>query len=345
MPKQILGLELLRGLCAMMVAIYHCASWGTVADFPSWGLYGVYIFFVISGAVLYHNYHATLSLQPAAGKLSVSLFLLKRFARLAPLYGFVALAAALATRHSVDLREVLNLSLLFGFVSPGLTSTVTGGWSLGIEFVFYALFPILLAFTRSTGVMVATLLVLFVLRVVFVEIALDDQPLRIAWNSYTQPGTFLVFFFAGMALARLMANTELRSKAPLLGVICLLFVFCIPGPGPEAVLTGGRGILYALLSIVAVGGFFWSPQAVIPAAVCRFFGEISYGLYLLHPLVWAAAGKLHVGPSLRMVLAIGGATVMAWVILRVYERPARKWLIAVAGASSVPAPLRRQPAD
>src|SRR3972149_4937923 len=130
---QILGLEFLRGLCALFVAIFHWLSWAEIAELHSWGLYGVYIFFVISGAVLYLNY--------GDGRTPTDVFLLKRFARLAPLYVAAVIAMGFMSDTWDWRKQLLNVSMLFGFVSPGETSMVTGGWSLGIEFVLYALFP------------------------------------------------------------------------------------------------------------------------------------------------------------------------------------------------------------
>ena len=44
------SLDLLRGLCAIGVACYHVLSWAELATIHNLGLYGVYTFFLLSGA-------------------------------------------------------------------------------------------------------------------------------------------------------------------------------------------------------------------------------------------------------------------------------------------------------
>src|SRR4051794_32821994 len=53
---RVLGWDLLRGLCALTVATYHMLLWLDIAELPALGTYGVYLFFVLSGASLAYNY-------------------------------------------------------------------------------------------------------------------------------------------------------------------------------------------------------------------------------------------------------------------------------------------------
>jgi exopolysaccharide production protein ExoZ len=219
---------------------------------------------------------------------------------------------------------LLNISLLFGLTNPGQTSVVVGGWSIGIELVFYALFPALLVFVRDMRTMLLTLLAFFLLRVAFVEPLLRDSDLASAWDDYTQPGAFLVFFFGGMVVAKLMQGRDARQFA-LLGFIGLGALLALYGQTREEILLGVPGALYALLSIALVALFFWSPKSPALAAVCQFFGDISYGLYIFHPLAWRALEGLDVLE--RSFAALLAATGLAWLTLRIYERPTRRWLL------------------
>jgi peptidoglycan/LPS O-acetylase OafA/YrhL len=329
--RKVLGLELLRGLCALLVACYHCLMWAGIARFPTWGLYGVYVFFGISGAVLYQNYHGVISLAPTApGELSVPKFLLKRFARLAPLTWACILLPAIGRNSWVPDQYFLNLSFLFGFASPGQTSYLTGGWSIGIEFVLYSLFPVLLAFAKDARLMIATLLAFLALREAFLSFLLGHATLYDNWALYTEPAAFLVFFFGGMVVAKVMPSV--RIPAPVLFVLgmgCAAGLFVYPGPSFEAMLLGARGLLLTVLSIVIVATFFWSPSFKLGAVVSQFFGDISYGLYLMHPLVWAATKRylppMPAAEHIAVTLAI--AAPAAWLSLRFYERPIRAWIV------------------
>lgn len=314
MQKQpIEGLELLRGLCALAVALFHCLEWGQATEMYNWGLYGVYIFFVISGAVLYYNYNDLQAIGP---------FLFKRFARLAPLYVLALVLTTLGLHLTVGLGHLLNASLLFGFANPGSSSLVGGGWSLGIEFALYALFPALLAFTQSRRAVLA-LLAFYLLRITVAESTVIG-PMEKWWSAYTQVGSFAFFFFGGMVVAKLMMSGRVDGW-PLwaLGLLAALVIFGIPMHTP--VLTGPRAALYAALCLPLVAWFF---RVRIPGS--SFLGEISYGLYLLHPIVW---GVLHRGLGLsiaqRMVCTIPCSAAVAWLLLKVYEQPVRRWILSL----------------
>jgi peptidoglycan/LPS O-acetylase OafA/YrhL len=318
MPKQLVGLELLRGLCAVLVASYHCLTWSGAASPHSWGLYGVYIFFVISGAVLYHNYHATLSHD-----LSVPVFLLKRIARLAPLYIACVLATAIVSGNWPLRMILLNVTMLFGFVNPGTTSVVTGGWTLGIEFVLYLLFPVLLTLTRPIKVAVAVFSLLVAVRIAHTEMLLRNTTLEESWSAYTQVGSFVAFFFGGMLLAKFAPRFR-RWSIPV-SLVCAALLIVYPGESATEAVTGWLGFAYMALCFAIAAGFFWVDAPKVLTAVSRFFGEISYGVYLIHPLLWALLSSLDSLP--RAVATILGSAALAWVVLRIYERPAKRLIL------------------
>ncbi|MDR2186509.1 MAG: acyltransferase family protein, partial [Azonexus sp.] len=137
---RIYGFDILRGLCAIGVACNHILGWLGEAYPYNLSLYGVYIFFVLSGASLYIAYAEKLARgYPLAG------FFTARFFRLAPLLWIVVIVTPLIDDRGWNLPFIfLNLSFLFGLANPGQTSVITGGWSLGIEFVLYLMFPALL---------------------------------------------------------------------------------------------------------------------------------------------------------------------------------------------------------
>ena len=145
-PDRVLGWDVLRGLCALGVALYHLLYWQDLASLNTLGSYGVYLFFVLSGASLAYNYSGRLS-----GSRDAAAFLLVRWLRLAPLYILVCLGvAAVYMLHSgqpVDrllLRLLLNATFAFGAYDPAIWALAIGGWSLGIEFAYYLVFPLLL---------------------------------------------------------------------------------------------------------------------------------------------------------------------------------------------------------
>jgi peptidoglycan/LPS O-acetylase OafA/YrhL len=129
------SLDLLRGLCAIGVACYHVMSWLGVATVHDLGLYGVYLFFLLSGASMTIAYA-----RRFADGYPVTSYLALRYIRLAPLYVLAATYVAIVDLRSLYTlpqlvgRWLLNVTFLFGVANPGDTSLIVGGWSLGIEF-------------------------------------------------------------------------------------------------------------------------------------------------------------------------------------------------------------------
>ena len=71
----------------------------------------------------------------------------------------------------------------------------------------------------------------------------------------------------------------------------------------------------------------------VTARVCKFLGDISYPLYMVHyPFIylyyaWVKNGDLTFRESLPGALALFfGSVILAWLCLRLYDEPVRKFL-------------------
>jgi peptidoglycan/LPS O-acetylase OafA/YrhL len=146
----------MRGTAILMVIAVHTSL--SVPGLPqfakllcAYGQMGVQLFFVASAYTLSRS-HVARSAEPHA----LANFYLRRFFRIAPLY-YVAIALYLAlyvASHDVgaavrgyySARNVAaNLFFLHGFVASANNHVVPGGWSIGTEVAFYAIFPALFA--------------------------------------------------------------------------------------------------------------------------------------------------------------------------------------------------------
>ena len=331
---RVAGFDLLRGICAIAVLVYHVLAWNDWAHLYNWGTYGVYIFFVLSGASMYVAYS-----ERFAKGYSIAKFLALRLIRLLPLY-LMAMVLALAIkfmRSGADLSTIgmayLNAFLLFGLGNPGSTSQVTGGWSIGIEFVFYLVFPVLLALVSGKR-WLWVLLVAFTSQHVFINTVLHGATLVESWSIYTQFLAFGFYFAAGCAIGRAMQEGWLRASwlgAPLL-VGALAVLALTSQATSEASLTGLLGILLSLLAVTAVASSATLQFRFGGHRLADLLGKSSYGVYILHPLIGGTlktvAKSIPMHPATILGLTVVMTVVLALLVERYLEQPAQRYLKA-----------------
>jgi peptidoglycan/LPS O-acetylase OafA/YrhL len=318
---RVTGLDLLRGICALGISSYHFSSWLNLSIVSlNVGYYGVYIFFIISGASIFLGYSNKLDTN-----LTIKNFLAIRFYRLAPLYIFVLfLTPLIVGLKSYDLhyflKLILNIFFAFGLSNPGIVSMVTGGWSLGIEFVFYLLFPVFLCVLN-----VKISLIIFAIQIAFVNLAGSVND----WGQYVQPIAFIWYFYGGCLLAKyyLKHSASLENLSKSIRILLAIFlIFCALIYKPETmadVLAGLPSIYMPIVCIFIVALFFCD----VGGLASKFFGNVSYGVYLFHPLVFAIIVRRLEGIPMLYLFAIFTLTTLctAFIFNLLIERPILNW--------------------
>jgi peptidoglycan/LPS O-acetylase OafA/YrhL len=156
-PNKLLFVDSMRGWAILMVIACHQAQEFHLAMpiklLASYGQAGVFLFFLASAFTLSNS--ATLRTdEPHA----VRNFFIRRYFRIAPLYylgiAFYAVLMMLVPQHAAGWTDVsalsltTNLALVHGLVPKAFSGAVPGGWSIGTEWVFYAVFPALFALCK-----------------------------------------------------------------------------------------------------------------------------------------------------------------------------------------------------
>lgn len=210
---RVLGFDLLRGICAIGIAYYHVLHYLNAPGIKlySVGLYGVYIFFILSGASLYIAYADKIRAGYDLRK-----FIGQRFFRIVPLFALAVLVRPLFVSHGLAgytaefFRDaVLNITLAFGLGNPAQLSIVTGGWSLGIEFVFYLIFPVILAFVSGSLFSNMVLLALISwLQMLFVGRYITGPGSLQHWEAYTQFLSFAAYFVGGCVIGKIVLDNK-----------------------------------------------------------------------------------------------------------------------------------------
>lgn len=319
------GLHLVRGLCAITVMAYHYLHEAGVGTFHSAGTYGVYIFFVLSGYALTYVYA-----DAGLDRKRLGQYFIARAFRILPLYFLVATYQLYMLRATPGIWEkyILNITMIFGLATPGATSIVPGGWSIGIEAVFYLLFPVILIIHS-----LRTLVALFIFTVFinhFIVAASYNVPSLSSshWAFYTQTPTFLVYFIGGMLLAKLrpIALRGLHKHhgvAPLLLpalaalMIGVFFVPSLLGISRETLLAGfpAKIMIAASLLVIALGSLVVLKGHL--ASLASYLGDISYALYLWHYPVWNRV-RLHIDASIEIQAIVSVALSFSLATLTYY---------------------------
>jgi exopolysaccharide production protein ExoZ len=290
-----------RGLLALSIMSYHLIGWHfSTLDASSllgrWGVYGVSMFFILSGlsmAIVYHAYIVNL-------RTSFN-FYVRRVFRIWPLLWvavFWIVAVTVAAGQELSLMLVgLNLTTAFGFLCPACYLN-TGAWSIGNEMVYYALTPAILYVYKlrlAYGNLLTGITVLVGL--VFSSVILTaDQTLAQQWTAYINPFNNLFLYCAGVAIFYNIGNTVL-SKATvgicLLTSLVLFSLFPVVGDQINIVTGMNRGV-FCVASLLMVVGFYKFPYSLPPmiALPLTKLGGMTYGVYLLHPIVHQILVKL-----------------------------------------------------
>ena len=228
------GIHGLRGLAALAVVLYHTVHLVgiTPPDFlefigRDFG-YSVHLFFILSAFSLYYSTES-LTNRPNW----IPEYFLKRFFRIAPLFYFVialeiARQIVFARRIVTDFNSILlNMTFTFGFVP--FSGFVWGGWSVGVEMIFYAIFPVLILTIRTHRsalvLLVMSIVISYLIRQALhaQHVALIPQP-RWDW-SYFAFASNIGFFAMGIyayQVSCLYKGSILASRiVPLFAVIII----------------------------------------------------------------------------------------------------------------------------
>ena len=307
------ALDGLRGLAALTVAISHFSNQTQMFDRlfgRGAGQLGVMLFFALSGYLMGRLY---LGQRPDSASLSV--YFTRRVARVVPLYLAVVLAAFLIDQPTrffpVNAQNLLHhLAFIEG---------QSDLWTIPVEIQFYLLFPVIWAAFRLVGRLAV--------------IPLVAAAVVIALLGYPKPIVLVpcfAYFALGIVISRLRVT---RDLSVLFAGILVLYVAAMP---QVRISLGGMAVdpWRDPVYIVVIGGLLLATlhskaaDLTLGSRPWVFLGTISYSFYLLHRPVLMAVKPLDIPVGAKMVLFLAAATLVAWLVYVLFERPMR---IAIAG--------------
>ncbi len=287
LPNYLPELDGLRGLAILWVVIYHskprlAGTW--LCGAAQWGWAGVILFFILSGFLItsillttrdkprfFHNFHARRALRiwPVYILLLVVVYLNAPW--------FVGPTIWDAARTAPWLAYIFFVQNLFHLsLPPALEPT----WALAIEEQYYFVWAPVVKLLRPP----------WMLAIVLAGALVLSPALRLGHHAWLTP-THTLIHLDGIALGSLMAigmHMLNLSRRAWLGI----GLAALPaGIWAAATIAGGTAFLDSalavgfaglILALIASTGSRNPVSAALRSGPAKFYGRISYGLYMSH---------------------------------------------------------------
>lgn len=359
-------LDGLRGVAAMLVVWYHVfegfqfAGNKPVIDFINHGYLAVDFFFMLSGFVIGYAY------DDRWGKsLSMGGFFRRRLIRLHPMVMLGALIGAVSfLLTGMERWDGTHSTLLLTFIAlvcswlmipalPGMQRDVRGNgemfplngpcWSLFFEYIGNILYALIIRRLSTRILAWLTALLCCALTWFAVTNQSGYGSIGVGWTIDTTNllgGTLRMLcpFTIGMLMSRVFKPIKNVRGAFWICAVLLLALFHVPfidGGSPMSL----NGIFEAVCIICIFPFIVWlgasgTTTDKTSRRICRFLGDISFPLYIVHyPLMyafymWLIKTELYTfSQTWPIAISTMACSIcIAWLSLRFYDEPVRKWL-------------------
>lgn len=324
--KRIETLDWLRGLMAISIMLYHLTNW-LISPLDSsnilgrFGIYGVSIFFVLSGlsmAIVYNRY--IYSIQTSLN------FYIRRVFRIWPLLwiaSFLTIIPQIVNTRTLDWQLLLlNITTLFGFLKPS-AYIVPGAWSIGNEMVYYALTPFLFIIYNYRRLLGNILLIFTLFIGLYFSFKLLNSNIILAkqWSIYINPFNNFFFYVMGVAIYYNFNKLKINSTLNVLMLIMAISLFCfLPFKGDQiSIVTGFNRIIFILLCFIIVLCFY-KLKNQLPVSISEYLetlGIATYGIYIIHPIIYSYASYFLKGTELNLGFLLFSIVVVLTIVISI----------------------------
>lgn len=297
-------IDAVRGWAILLVITAHVGGMFPGMPYPikkltNFGTYGVQMFFLASAVTLLMSWHRRSMVEDRP----VASFFIRRFFRIAPMYyiGAMIYFVAEPPDSGFSAAQMLRSFAFINAWTPEWTPTtpawavVPGGWSIGVEFTFYFIFPAL-------AVLIVTLPRVAILCACALEVAAISNYFGLELlNGYSAEATsnFLYFWFPnqapvfafGFLLYFLVTRTSLRitNRLTAYGLLAATIAICVIAAEHHSAsnrLSWGTGVPTILIATWAFMGFIFvlarGPETLCTHKYIRRLGVLSFSAYVLH---------------------------------------------------------------
>jgi peptidoglycan/LPS O-acetylase OafA/YrhL len=312
--REIPSLYGLRGIAALTVVLYHYLLPTKLSGIVP-GPHAVTLFFELSGLLITW---LLLNEIEITGRVDWKLFYCRRALRLFPLFYVVWGLCRLKGPFSGSVATFFYLGDYYTALT-GNYSLLTSAWSLGVEEKFYLLWPLLLMMLKGPN-RIKVLVGILLLEPVYRSILVLAGFRTYTWFAFD---THLDGIVLGCLLAFLVKDGWHAPQwllHPATPCIALVLFFALQSQGE---------VVTCLLAVILLS-VICRPPRFLNSAAAKYFGRISYALYLCHeytsvvlrPRLFPHGNALSLPSSLAvdLGLAIAFASVLHFAVERPFLR-------------------------
>lgn len=291
----------MRGLAILMVIIHHTNQLSAInapifiSKLLSFGTRGVQLFFILSAFTLFLSF----TKRNSSENCPILYFFIRRFFRIAPLYYLAIIYYVVSSIFNFDFwfgtQPVVtnfmiysNLMFING-LSPYWSNTlVPGGWSIGVEMMFYGLFPFLFYRILTINDAIKYLNVSLLIKIVFQEILLnltliDSDYIWREYLFYYFPAQLPVFFMGFVLYFMIKQKNgpyKINSKYIVVTIALLFIQF---GSTFDDLYFNHLLFSSGFLGVIYAFHHFYGKK--FRFRFLEYIGKISYSMYIMHFLV------------------------------------------------------------
>jgi peptidoglycan/LPS O-acetylase OafA/YrhL len=296
--KRLKVIDGLRGLAAIYVIMFHIVGMpNPKLDTPYWvspvikmGGIGVTLFFILSAFSLCYTWRIHQGLEGGAQQ-----FYIRRFFRIAPLFYVMLIASSFRNYYLYGVPPTieqlfLSLTFLFNFIPGHEEGFVWASWTIGVEMIFYLIFPFLRKLINNWQDAFIFLMVTLVLAaawehlVAILPIADSLRPSYLKFGLIRHIPSFAIGMLVFFVYEKKFEDKETPRITGWLLLSIWIFLYSCLLSGKLNILIDGlywQGVMFSFLIL----GLLILPLKIFDNKLTDYWGERSYSIYLNHPNV------------------------------------------------------------
>lgn len=275
--KKLIYLQYLRGISAILVLNFHCRDWlgmdygrllfGNGSD-------GLTFFFCLSGFIISYTVR-----KKSSSWQDFKSFIYKRFGRIWPLYLLTSLAAYLILKYILHTEVSISRFVISILFIPIGTPVLYVGWSINAEMIYYFVWGAAFFFLSKKNTQLFSYILTALFLLVYIFKLRGEQILLSGIHYYFFVGTIL-----GLHKEKIQEYIKNRNIPLQTVLVILLFVYSFVyfKVIPESRIFY---IVFVPFLLTILIGLKNPKQRTFFGKLLETSGDISYSVYLIHPLI------------------------------------------------------------